>query len=220
MAKRCRVGNAGIYRAALMYLACTHVFLRLAAIRAMAASVSTSQTLELKQSKGYAPRIIAGCMNTTSNEDEQGTVPNETAAPQACRITAYICTDAVTPRTGTSCHEGQAVHRDSIAGLVGAATRQGVSTVQVATVFDMCADTFAQVTVNDEDPRPGPGCGGRRRGGRAGRRGVLAGLLQPGLSQTPAGPGGGRRVVRRRRESTARAMELGMHIQLRCLLYA
>ena len=68
MAKRRRAGNAGIYRVALMYLASLHVLL--AAIRAMAASVSTPQTLALKWSKGYAQRIVVGGLDTTSSEDE------------------------------------------------------------------------------------------------------------------------------------------------------
>ena len=103
VAKRRRTGIAGICRASLMYLACTRVLL--AAIRAISASVSTSQTLARKRSKGYAPRIVAGGLDTTSSEDEQleGTVLNETGAPLACCITAYIFTDPVTPRSGTRC---------------------------------------------------------------------------------------------------------------------
>ena len=71
MAKRSRAGTAGIYRAALMYLVCTHVLL--SAVRAMAASISTPQTLARKRSKGYALRIVAGGLDTTSSEDEEGT---------------------------------------------------------------------------------------------------------------------------------------------------
>ena len=88
MAKRSRLGNAGIYRATLMYLACTHVML--AAIRAMAASVSTLQTLARKRSKGRAPRIVAGGLDTTLSEDEQGTVLNETGAPLARVVSRRI----------------------------------------------------------------------------------------------------------------------------------
>ena len=76
MTKRRRAGTAGIYRATLMYLACTHVMR--AAIRAMAASASTPQTLARKRSKGYAPRTVAARPSATSSDDEQVTVLNET----------------------------------------------------------------------------------------------------------------------------------------------
>ena len=81
MAKRHRLGNTGICRATLMYLACTHVLL--AAIRAMAESVSTPQTIARKLSKGYVPRIVADGQDTTSSEEEQGAVLNETGSPLA-----------------------------------------------------------------------------------------------------------------------------------------
>ena len=125
MSKHRRLGNAGIYRATLLHLAFTHVML--AAIRAMAPSVSTPQTHARKRSKGRAPRIVAGGLDTTLSEVEQGIVLNETGAPPAFCSTAYIFTDAVTQRT--SCPEGQAVH--PIAGLIGAASRHGVSVAQV-----------------------------------------------------------------------------------------
>ena len=88
MANCRRLGNAGICRATLMYLACTHVML--AAIRAMAASesVSTPQTLAHKRRKGYAPSIVAGGPDTTSSEDGQGTILDETGALQARCTTA------------------------------------------------------------------------------------------------------------------------------------
>ena len=52
----------------------------LAVIRAMAASMSTPQTLARKRSKGYAPRIAAGGLDTTSSGDEEGTAVNDTGA--------------------------------------------------------------------------------------------------------------------------------------------
>ena len=78
MAKHRRVDIAGIYRATLKFLTCSHVILTV--IRAMAASVSTPQTLARKWSKGYAPRIVAGRPDTTTSEDEHGTAVNETGA--------------------------------------------------------------------------------------------------------------------------------------------
>ena len=73
-----RAGISGIYRATLMYLACTHVML--AAITATAASVFTPQTLARKWSKGFAQRIAAGGLDTTSSGDEEGTAVNDTGA--------------------------------------------------------------------------------------------------------------------------------------------
>ncbi len=55
----------------------------LAAIRAIAASVSTLQSLSRKRSKGYAPHLVAGGVDTTSSEEEQGAVLSETGAPTA-----------------------------------------------------------------------------------------------------------------------------------------
>ena len=60
-------------------------------------SVSTPQTLARKRSMGYAPRIVAGGLDTTSSEDEQGTAVNETGARFVC-FTAYIFTDAAHAR--------------------------------------------------------------------------------------------------------------------------
>ena len=69
MAKRRHAGIAGIYHSTLKFLTCSHVML--AVIRSMAASMSTSQTLARKRSKGYTPRIVAGGLYTSSSEDEQ-----------------------------------------------------------------------------------------------------------------------------------------------------
>ena len=79
-----RAGLAGIYHATLVYLTCTDALL--AAIRAMAAQVSTPQTLARKRSKGcavYAPRTVAAGPSATSSDDEEVTVLNETGAPPA-----------------------------------------------------------------------------------------------------------------------------------------
>jgi hypothetical protein len=61
-----------------------------AAIRAMAASVSILQTLAHKLSKGYAQHLAAGGANTTSSEEEQGTVLNETRVQPASSIRASL----------------------------------------------------------------------------------------------------------------------------------
>ncbi len=60
----------------------------------MAASAATPQTLAREGGKGYALRIVAGCLDTTLGKDQQGTVLNETGALAFC-LTAYIFTDAV-----------------------------------------------------------------------------------------------------------------------------
>ena len=87
MVEHQRVGIAGTYHAAHMYVTCTDVML--AAIRDMAARArsSTPQTLARKWSKGYAPRIVAAGTYATSSEDklEEVTVLNETGAPPAFR---------------------------------------------------------------------------------------------------------------------------------------
>ena len=127
MAKCRRAGTAGIYRATLMSLACTHVML--AAIQAMAAKVSTPQTLARKRSKCYVHRIAAGGLDTTSSEDEEETILNETGVPPAFSFTAYTLMDAVMSCTSCPELEGQAVY--PIAGLGGSAARQGVSCDQV-----------------------------------------------------------------------------------------
>jgi hypothetical protein len=87
MARRHHQGTAGIYRGALN-LAYTDALL--AAIQAMAASVSTLQTLARKRSKGYAQRLVAGGVECTSSEEEYGTVLNETGAQPASSITASL----------------------------------------------------------------------------------------------------------------------------------
>ena len=62
----------------------------LAVISAIAASVSTLQTLARKRSRGYAPHIVAGGLDTTSSEDEQGIVVNETGARFVSRLISSL----------------------------------------------------------------------------------------------------------------------------------
>ncbi len=89
----------------------------------MAARVSTPQTLACKQSKGFAPRLVAISVDTTSSDEEQGTIQNDTGALQASSIVAYCFTHVLT--LSTSSTQGHA--EDFNAGVATVACAADVS---------------------------------------------------------------------------------------------
>ena len=117
-----------------MYNTCTDVML--AAIRAMVARTSTPQTLERKQSKGYAQRLVAAGTYPTTSDDEEVIVINETGAPPA-GISRRISPRTMSRARGAgSCAQQQAEH--TIAALGGAAPCQGVPAAQVTGTGHRC----------------------------------------------------------------------------------
>ncbi len=85
MARRGCEGTTGIHIVCAQTLACTDALL--VTIQATAARVSTPQTLARKRSKGYAPRLVVGGVDTTSSDEEQATALNDTGVPSASTIT-------------------------------------------------------------------------------------------------------------------------------------
>ncbi len=127
MAKCHRQGTAGFYHARTE--SCIHCCIACSQLSYGCKRVYSADPGVQKQVARAMRRaqVVAGGVNTTLSEDEQGIVLNEPGAPPASSITVHLFTDAVAPRT--SCSHGQI--EDPEASVGGAASRQGVTSEQV-----------------------------------------------------------------------------------------